>query len=251
MKFRNPETGEVLSISDAVDHYCKQRWCDNCALREPVGDPDKVCADWAEYHPHEAARLMGYEVEEDEQSGNRGQLEYGNAMEGMCCDCAHGGPCCSPDENTDCADRKEDGTCWVPYTKEEANMDKPRICEVLGVEVGERFSISPVEKQLYVSESGNIIDDDRHLFAQLFVDAINHPDRIIRKPRFTQQEVESAKIISVLFPEATHIGRLRGSNALIIIGADNGWIANIENSLFQEIKSGQSVTLDEIIGGAE
>lgn len=135
--------------------------------------------------------------------------------------------------------------------KEEANMDKPRICEVLGVEVGERFSISPVEKQLYVSESGNIIDDDRHLFAQLFVDAINHPDRIIRKPRFTQQEVESAKIISVLFPEATHIGRLRGSNALIIIGADNGWIANIENSLFQEIKSGQSVTLDEIIGGAE
>ena len=130
-------------------------------------------------------------------------------------------------------------------------MDKPRICEVLGVEVGERFSISPVEKQLYVSESGNIIDDDRHLFAQLFVDAINHPDRIIRKPRFTQQEVESAKIISVLFPEATHIERLRGSNALIIIGADNGWIANIENSLFQEIKSGQSVTLDEIIGGAE
>ena len=62
MKFRNPETGEVLSISDAVDHYCKQRWCDNCALREPIGDPDKVCADWAEYHPHEAARLMGYEV---------------------------------------------------------------------------------------------------------------------------------------------------------------------------------------------
>lgn len=67
MKFRNPETGEVLSISDAVDHYCKQRWCDNCALREPVGDPDKVCADWAEYHSHEAARLMGYEVVEDEQ----------------------------------------------------------------------------------------------------------------------------------------------------------------------------------------
>ena len=128
-------------------------------------------------------------------------------------------------------------------------MGKPRICEVLGVEVGERFSTSPVEKQLYVSESGNIIDDDRHLFAQLFVDAINHPDRIIRKPRFTQQEVESAKIISVLFPEATHIERLRGSKVLGITGAEDGWIADIVSSLFPEIKSGQSVTLDEIIGG--
>lgn len=58
MKFHNPETGEVLSISDTVDKYCKQRWCDNCLL----GDPDRVCADWAETHPHEAARLMGYEV---------------------------------------------------------------------------------------------------------------------------------------------------------------------------------------------
>ena len=68
MKFHNPETGEVLSISDAVDKYCKQRWCDNCLLREPIGDPDKVCVDWAETHPHEAARLMGYEVVEDDPS---------------------------------------------------------------------------------------------------------------------------------------------------------------------------------------
>ena len=62
MKFHNPETGKVMSISDAVDKYCEQRWCDNCLLREPVGDLDRVCSDWAETHPHEAARLMGYEV---------------------------------------------------------------------------------------------------------------------------------------------------------------------------------------------
>lgn len=210
MKFRNPETGEVFdSLREASDKFCSDHDCfwRECPLDK--ANESRACWDWIQEYPIEAARLMGYEVVEDEQFRE------------------------------------------VTKMMKEANMDKPRICEVLGVEVGERFSISPVEKQLYVSESGNIIDDDRHLFAQLFVDAINHPDRIIRKPRFTQQEVESAKIISVLFPEATHIGRLRGSNALIIIGADNGWIANIENSLFQEIKSGQSVTLDEIIGGAE
>jgi hypothetical protein len=163
--------------------------------------PNDFCSEWAVDHPHEAARLMGYEVVEDE--------------------------------------------------KEEANMDKPRICEVLGVEPKEKFDAGSY-KDAYVDLYGTIRTNIGTLMdADQVCNIINHPDRIIRKPRFTQQEVESAKIISVLFPEATHIERLRGSNALIIIGADNGWIANIENSLFQEIKSGQSVTLDEIIGGVE
>lgn len=49
-----------------------------------------------------------------------------NAIEGMCCDCAHGGPvpCCSWDENEGCQYRKEDGSCWVPYTKGDANLDE-------------------------------------------------------------------------------------------------------------------------------
>lgn len=209
MEFRNLETEEVLSISDAVDHYCKQRWCDNCALREPVGDPDKVCADWAEYHPHEAARLMGFEVVED-----------------------------------DCVEPRKH--------KEEANMDKPRICEVLGVEVGEHFQVYGNAMTWHITSGGYIVrDDGKRCVDDVIYLAINHPDRIIRKPRFTQQEVESAKIISVLFPEATHIERLRGSKVLGITGAEDGWIADIESSLFPEIKSGQSVTLDEIIGGAK
>lgn len=67
MKFRNPETGEVLYISDAVDKYCEGRWCGvTCNLYYACGHTDKICEDWAENHPHEAARLMGYEVVEEE-----------------------------------------------------------------------------------------------------------------------------------------------------------------------------------------
>lgn len=258
MKFRNPETGEVLSISDAVDHYCKQRWCDNCAFREPVGDPDKVCVDWAEAHPHEAARLMGFEVVEDctethekctrairntRVQSEEASIDHfrevtkmigrtvntANAVGGMCCDCAHGGPCCSWDENEGCQYRKEDGSCWVPYTKgdanldeaiekylkikeeanmtdsctcqtwrtlekvRKANMDKPRICEVLcsalGVEPGKEFEF---DGSRYVIRSSNglpyfeadegewwLLDD-----IQSLADMVNHPDRIIRKPRW-------------------------------------------------------------------
>ena len=140
-------------------------------------------------------------------------------------------------------------------------MNKPRIAQVLGVEVGEEFTYDFGANQVNrgtfkIGADGKRYYKTGDLWNPCYNEddlavIINHPDRIIRKPRFTQQEVESAKIISVLFPEATHIERLRGSKVLGITGAKDGWIADIESSLFPEIKSGQSVTLDEIIGGAQ
>ena len=139
-------------------------------------------------------------------------------------------------------------------------MNKPRIAQVLGVEVDEEFTYDFGANQVNrgtfkIGADGKRYYKTGDLWSPCYNEddlaVINHPDRIIRKPRFTQQEVESAKIISVLFPEATHIERLRGSKVLGITGAKDGWIADIESSLFPEIKSGQSVTLDEIIGGAQ
>ena len=245
MKFRNPETGEVLSISDAVDHYCKQRWCDNCALREPVGDPDKVCADWAEYHPHEAARLMGFEVLEDEAEDS---MFYSQSLEVL---------------NPAKANREalEDDGCFTENERktyqdmlnragkptgnnienlmEEANVDKPLKDWTLG-EVKIYCEKTEACKGCPCSNEDGTCKINR-------VTPCNWD--LSERTRWTEQEVESAKIISVLFPEATHIERLRGSKVLGITGAEDGWIADIESSLFPEIKSGQSVTLDEIIGG--
>lgn len=200
MKFRS-KTGEVFNtIRQAVQNHCSfhcnSRACPYWESAGCVGMLKRYTVD----NPHEAARLMGFEVVEDE--------------------------------------------------KEEANMDKPRICEVLGVEVGEHFKVNGYKGEYHVNEDG-VLKWGGQTSDDAIYECINHPDRIIRKPRFTQQEVESAKIISVLFPEATHIERLRGSKVLGITGAEDGWIADIESSLFPEIKSGQSVTLDEIIGGAE
>lgn len=71
MKFRNKNTGEILSISEAVDQYCMNNWCgEKCALENAVGDPDRVCADWAEYHPYLAAELIGCEVVKEELGGD-------------------------------------------------------------------------------------------------------------------------------------------------------------------------------------
>lgn len=66
-KFKNPETGEVVSIPVAVSRYCKTkgRWCCKCSLPGAMNRPEKPCEPWAELHPKEAARLMGYEVVEE------------------------------------------------------------------------------------------------------------------------------------------------------------------------------------------
>ena len=215
MKFRNPETGEVLSISDAVDHYCKQRWCDNCALREQVGAPDKVCADWAEAHPQEAARLLGFEVVEDDM------LE--------------------PTKH-----------------KEEANMDKPRICEVLGVKVDEEWTVSGNDIAIYRVSGGVALEYAMPKYngdgygewipagMPCLVDFIIHPDRIIRKPRWTQQEVEIVKnLLEVVGP-----AELRKVADMVTMKVD-GKIIYLRKDAFPSLKNEMVVTLYEIIGGAE
>lgn len=189
--------------------------------------------------PREAARLMGYEVVEDD------------AVEGMCCDCAHGGPCCSPDENTNCADRKEDGTCWVPYTKEEADMgkqEKPLICKILGVEEDEEWSVKGEDtiyrihekcRQRKAANTWIPVQNEINLMR-----LINHPDRIIRKPRWTEQEVEDAKAVNRVFGRVDTVRRT--VDGALVFG---DIVLNAQ--LLPGILPGQSIKLSEICGGAQ
>lgn len=73
MKFRNPETGKVFDwIDEALDQYCNGKGCNNqsCKLAKYDGF-QQTCVMWAEDHPHEAARMMGYEVVEDDASASK------------------------------------------------------------------------------------------------------------------------------------------------------------------------------------
>ena len=135
-------------------------------------------------------------------------------------------------------------------------MDKPRICEVLGVEIGERFRVDypkGMTAWLHVNEDGFVEREggaNRFKVGNSIAWAINHPDHIIRKPRFTQQEVELVKAIRALFPKATFLERV-SCGTLGLSNNTEGWMAEIDSDLFPSIKPGQSYTLDDIIGGAE
>lgn len=249
MKFRNPETGEVFETHcdtcGAGSSGCKLVW-------------KNVSCGRLKENPHDAARLMGYEVVEDDMPEAAKHKET-NAIEGMCCDCAHGGPCCSWDENEGCQYRKEDGSCWVPYT-EEANMDKPRICEVLGVEPEEKFEIrGNTLGRFRINKYGTFqieISNDCWGFStvECLNNLINHPENIARKPRWTEQEVERAKAIKVLYPVVKTLAYVDivGQTFYMYDDEDNykGSLDNLDET-FPTLRSIRRATLDEIIGGAQ
>lgn len=151
----------------------------------------------------------------------------------------------------------------MPAPVEEANMDKPRICEVLGVEVGEDVKYrhtDGTEENICVCEDGRVIISSlssKMSTVAVLINAINHPDRIIRKPHWTEQEVEDAKTIR----------RVLGADWERVEREDDGFIVleflntgddeilcqslRLESNAFPSVKIGQVYTLDEIIGGAK
>ena len=132
-------------------------------------------------------------------------------------------------------------------------MDKPRICEILGVEPGESFYIRGLEGiEFWIMDDGTFSTRPSNVpgSTKALLLTLDHPERIIRKPHFTQQEVERAKAIKVLYPEILYIQAddrcLRGFNK-----GKEGIFFDYVLSWFPSLRPDETVTLDEIIGGAE
>lgn len=72
MKFRNPETGEIYENKAEGIRFCiKYKHCtDGCPIFKKRGNMS--CIEWTKAHPYEAARLMGYEVVEDDCNAEDG-----------------------------------------------------------------------------------------------------------------------------------------------------------------------------------
>ena len=70
MKFRDPVTQKVFSgIVDANDYFCAKSAveCNSCPLDIPSHQQKKIsCESWCKTNQEEAARLMGYEVVEED-----------------------------------------------------------------------------------------------------------------------------------------------------------------------------------------
>ena len=84
MKFRNPETGEVFhTIRQAVQNHCSLH-CNSmaCPYWESAGCVGMLKR-YTVDNPHEAARLMGYEVVDDEHTKTH-EKTHADAIENAC-----------------------------------------------------------------------------------------------------------------------------------------------------------------------
>lgn len=144
------------------------------------------------------------------------------------------------------------------FVIKEANMDKPRICEVLcsalGVEPGKEFEFNSSKYVIKCSNGLPYFEADEGNWwlldnIQSLANMVNHPERIIRKPRFTQLEVERAKAIKLIYPTAY---QLEEADTFVRVWDKEGkLLSHVDTALFPSFQPGQSYTLDEIIGGVE
>ena len=126
---------------------------------------------------------------------------------------------------------------------EEANMDKPLKDWTLGE-----------AKEYCTSRNGNCADDC--IFSKKGIGMVCGiaPKPVWwtlpEKPRFTQQEVEDAKMLLRVFPERLD-SISRSKDGTVTLAAKGAWRGYLNKDAFLSIHPGQCYTLDEIIGGAE
>lgn len=210
-----------------------------------------------DYGPH-VDRLAAYE-ETGLEPGEIEQLK--GEVFGLCAATVlHGGPCCSWDENEDCQHKKEDGTCWVPYTKGEANLDEA-IEKYLKIKEGANMD-KPLKdwtlgeaKEYCASRNGNCADDCilSRKGIGMACEVAPKPAwwTLADRPRWTEQEVELFRAIQVLYPKAEYVERIKDSGVIGLSNNTCGWITDIDKDLFPSLCPGESVKLSEVCGSIQ
>lgn len=132
---------------------------------------------------------------------------------------------------------------------------KPRIAEILGVEVGERFSLmgfQPHYVEFWIKSDGTFETKPPRVpnSTVALLRAIEQPCFVIRKPRWTEQEAELAKALYEMRRSVSLvIGRSTGGTLWWRDGDRGEGV--LPHKLFPSLNEGDCVRLIEIIGGAE
>lgn len=127
---------------------------------------------------------------------------------------------------------------------------KPRLAEVLGVEVGQEFRVGLSQRIFYINSIGELVDHNGFILDFDLSNMINNPQLIHCIRRWTEQDKEDARKIKAIFPDdySLDVGRLDDGRLKLIIIQGLSFVL-INDELLPSLKPGESATLYEIIGG--
>lgn len=132
---------------------------------------------------------------------------------------------------------------------------KPRLAEILGVEVGQEFEIDGIDGVFHVDEFGFIQEPCKGRFCPGLSHAINCSGLIKRRPRWTEQEVQDAKNIIRMFGEYRYPYVIKTMDGLPYLSDNLETLAmytiNLKPEIFPSLKCGETVKITDIIGGNE
>ena len=220
-KFKDPETGEVFDI-----RKFSRTAFENCVyIRAEANCKGLSVFDYIYTYPHEAARLMGFEVVEDDPA-----VEIANGIQKM--------------SNA----AKESAKIIQDYLNKgkEANMDKPLKDWTLGEVKAEceKHTAHCVGCPLWTDAAGCRLDTSCY--------RDNDPKKwdLSEPPRWTEQDKEDARKIKAMLPAGVALEMVRlepGTLRLVIV--DELSFVSLNKNLLPSLKPGERATLDEIIGG--
>lgn len=141
-----------------------------------------------------------------------------------------------------------DHPCDVP--------EKPRLCEVLGVDVGERFRVNDGEggahPVFYIDNYGGLCKaetDSLNIGIFWLTLIINHPEKIVRVPRLTPEEVQRCRVFGAKWVSRDGDGERVDLWEGKPEKAGGVWmgarIANSWNRFFPSVQPGQLVQVED------
>lgn len=269
MKFM--KDGEVFADIEAVrEEHCRGRVCADCGVS---------CLNTCKENPYKSAELMGYEVIEDDAP----KYKVGDTVKITGHGFYHDFEIGEIATIVEFDSRKEDGyyfyKCensdkkyWVAERDMEKVAGKPSICEILGVEAGERFWVKegteePKEEDaIYIADDGMACWSVNKIGTGIFephrmvLYAVQHPESLIRKPRLTKEELEICRALGAKWvsrddelgdvvnvdiwddkPEKSSDG------SYMAYKKDTLHIAGINFKIFPSIKPGDCINVEELM----
>ncbi len=137
-----------------------------------------------------------------------------------------------------------------------SNTEKPRLCELLGVEVGEEWMVEGRPIVFRIAPDGELMrlthDDawvDAYASAWLILSVLNGNAKITRRSRWMEKDIEDAKAAQQLFPYG-NMSVCFGFTGAKVLRADGSLIIGLSNRCFPSVRPGEDVPLDEILEAA-